>query len=897
MRSFIKNIIPFIAFTVLFLLPKNLEASHIIGGDIYYDYQGGSSYKIYISAFRDCLSNGAEFDSPLTLGVFRRNGNSRVGTYNVPYTGKVRVPVQFNNPCVIPPSNICVENSIYTITLNLPPIPGGYVVSYTRCCRGPQINNLMNPDDQGLTLTVNIPGTEDNHYQNSSPRFTGYPPLLLCNNDDLVFNHGATDPDGDQLVYSLATPYQGGTSFNPAPNPPLAPPYQQVTWGPSYTPNTPLGPGSSLTIDPATGVLTADPNLAGRYVVGIRVSEYRNGTLISSMVRDFIFQVFNCQITMQAIVPPQEQMQNFNGFCNGEQTVQFTNNSYGGTNYAWNFNDPGSGTNNTSSLFAPSHTFSDTGTYRVRLIVNPGWPCTDTAFVTISIYNDINLTHNIPAQQCLTDNSFQFTANANTPATTVYDWQFGATATPTQASGSAVSTSFSTPGTKNIQVKGKYKVCESIKNFTVEVLPSPTARFNVSSNYKCEGRTVSFANTSQNAPVSVWDFGDGTVVSDPNPTHTYAQPGTYQVKLITSNGTTCVDSFTMPLIINEEIRVSLPAQNNQCILDNSYDFVGAVSGPIGTNYSIQLTDIAQTLFTGTELRNFTFQSIGPKSVTLSGVFEGCRKDTTIRFQIISVPYIDFELVKDLACVPYMASIRNLSKGDTELFYEWDFGNGDRSNDTHPSTLYDTEGTYTITLRLWANEGCTDTLTIRKEDLVWVHPKPTADFTADKFTVDICESNVQFTNLAQGDLFIQYDFDDKGARSNEINPLYIFNNEGDHKVVQYIMSKHQCKDTAELDIYVRPFTVFIPNTFSPNDDEWNNYFGTVVQMEPVDWHLQIYNRWGEMIYESFDANSKWDGNYNGKPAPEGMYNYKINYSPCHLKNKDRKTIVGHVNLLR
>ena len=69
-----------------------------------------------------------------------------------------------------------------------------------------------------------VPGSDTGFTANSSPRFTNYPPVLLCNNDELVFNHLATDPDGDQLIYSLVTPWSGASSANPLPTQAPAPP-------------------------------------------------------------------------------------------------------------------------------------------------------------------------------------------------------------------------------------------------------------------------------------------------------------------------------------------------------------------------------------------------------------------------------------------------------------------------------------------------------------------------------------------------------------------------------------------------------------------------------------------------------------------------------------------------
>ena len=96
-------------------------ASHIVGGDIYYDYLGNNNYKFYINVYRDCHSNGAEYDDPLFLEVYNQ-ANVSVYHLSVPFPGHVNLPVSFNNPCVTPPSTICVEKAVYTVTVNLPQV-------------------------------------------------------------------------------------------------------------------------------------------------------------------------------------------------------------------------------------------------------------------------------------------------------------------------------------------------------------------------------------------------------------------------------------------------------------------------------------------------------------------------------------------------------------------------------------------------------------------------------------------------------------------------------------------------------------------------------------------------------------------------------------------------------
>jgi hypothetical protein len=304
------------------------------------------------------------------------------------------------------------------------------VLSYQRCCRGPAVTNLLTPEDQGLTLTIRIPPPAD-AICNSSPRFNNYPPLLFCADQELVFDHSATDPDGDSIAYELIQPWQGGTSLAPAPNPASAPPYTPVQWAGGYSQTAPFG-AAPISLNPITGLLVATPTVPGLYVVGVAAKEYRNGVLLSTTVRDFLFKVMNCDISMEAEVVPQVDMSTFVSYCQG-LTIDFENNSYGGTNYSWNFGVPGI-TTDISTAFEPSYTFPGPGTYNVMLVVNPGWPCTDTSVETFIINEEITASFVPPSPQCITTNNFNFNGQGLYPAAgTSFLWEFGLTTNPDSA--------------------------------------------------------------------------------------------------------------------------------------------------------------------------------------------------------------------------------------------------------------------------------------------------------------------------------------------------------------------------------------------------------------------------------------------------------------------------------
>ena len=496
----------------LFVLFSKLSfASHIIGGDIYYNYLGNNQYRFFITLYRDCNSTGAEYDNPLKLAIYL--GGNLYQNIDVPFPGSTVLPVIFNNPCATPPTNICVERAIYTVVVTLPPSPNGYTIAYQRCCRGPNVTNLNNPDDTGITLSTTIPGSGSNYYQNSSPRFVNYPPILLCSNDNLVFNHVATDPDGDQLVYSLVTPNAGANSINPLPAQTPPPPYPPVNWAGGYSAATPLGPGSSVSIDPVSGILNVNPNMIGLFVVGVRVQEIRNGVIIGQTVRDFLFRVFNCNITMQAILPTQEQLPTFISYCQG-LTVQFDNNSYGGSSYAWDFGVAGTNAD-ISNLFEPNYTYPSPGTYQAQLIVNPGMPCTDTAYISIIVNNPFSVGWTAEDSLCINGNEFNFVGQSSSPSIGTYSWTFDASASQSSASGLAGPTIvYSTPGYHTIVISGDNGQCQTSFTDSVYIFGQATSSISVPPNIECLGLTIAFGNTSTNSFQYQWDFGVGGINTD-----------------------------------------------------------------------------------------------------------------------------------------------------------------------------------------------------------------------------------------------------------------------------------------------------------------------------------------------------------------------------------------------
>lgn len=879
-------------------------ASHIVGGEMYYDYLGNNQYRIYVALYRDCASTGAAFDSPLLLGVFN-SANQMVMQVEVPFPGSTNLPVVFNNPCVTPPSGICTERAIYITVITLPPTPDGYTCSYQRCCRGPNISNLNNPDDTGITLTTRITGTNNNALVNSSPRFLNYPPLVICNNENLNFNHSATDPDGDSLAYELTTPFAGANSFNPAPNPVPAPNYPQVSWAPSFSANVPLGAGSTTTINPTSGALFVDANALGLYVVGIRVKEYRNGVLINSTVRDFLFRVVNCVVELQSIINEQEQSPGFVSYCQG-LTFTFDNQSWGGSNYAWDFGVPGI-TTDVSTAFEPTYTFPAPGTYNITLIVNPGWTCSDTMVMPFTFQNPLQVDFTYDDSLCFDGNSSDFAAQLNGHPGTELTWTFGNAANPQTATGAIVNdVSFNAPGNYPVKLVGNYDVCSDSITHTIVILPQPGANFNLPVNYECNGLTQTFTNASQGATNYRWDFGVAGSVTDvstaTNPTFTFPAAGTYTVTLIASIGT-CTDTIRKDFTVYEPLDVSFTHNDSLCITDNSFNFVGNVTGPSITTYSWNFgpnatPSSAQTI----NVNGVVYDQPGQFTVTLTGSFLNCSETATSQLFVFREPEVNFGMIDGLQCVPFEAHFIDSSVADTPISYLWNFGDGGTSTEQNPVHVYTSTGQFPVTLQIWTAAGCIDTLTMTRVDLINVHPRPVSAFSVDPPTTDICHSTIQFTDHSFGAISVFYSFDDLGDLlegppvSTEDNPSYTYLSDGTHWPYQIATNEFGCKDTSRTSVFIEPFTVYVPNAFTPDGNDYNNEFYAQSYLDAVEWEMSVYNRWGELLFKTNDQYAKWDGFYEGQLVPSGVYTYVVRYISC-AEWEGEQVISGHVTLLR
>jgi gliding motility-associated-like protein len=524
--------------------PKAAKATHIIGGEIYYDCLGNNQFRITLKLYRDCLLGQAPFDSPANVALYKASGEL-VSNIELDFPGSQELEINALTPCYQDNAQVCVEEAIYTKVVTLSPTPGGYTLAYQRCCRNESILNIFNPGDTGSTYTIQIPESAFTDC-NSSPRYNVFPPIVLCINDPLIFDHGASDPDGDSLVYTLCNPFEGASTTDPMPIPPAAPPYNFVNFIPPYSANNPLASTPPAAVDPVNGQLSGFPTLQGQFVVAVCVSEYRNGVLLSTNKRDFQFNVINCNgISIADFSAPSADV-NLGSVCNGLM-VNFVNESAFSSFYQWDFGVPGVG-NDISTLPNPTYVYPDTGAYTVMLISNPGYNCADTAFLEIQVYHELEADIPLPDPQCITGNSFDFIPGGQFQNGDNFLWTFGGPSSSlTSTIQSPQNISWSEAGTFPVTLQLSNPHCTAFDSTVVTVYPLLSVDFSVEVNNVCEPAWVRFTNESMFSPGAsfFWNFGDGTTSELMNPIHQYTEPGLYDVSLTVQNITGCTDTLTL----------------------------------------------------------------------------------------------------------------------------------------------------------------------------------------------------------------------------------------------------------------------------------------------------------------------------------------------------------------
>jgi gliding motility-associated-like protein len=248
------------------------------------------------------------------------------------------------------------------------------------------------------------------------------------------------------------------------------------------------------------------------------------------------------------------------------------------------------------------------------------------------------------------------------------------------------------------------------------------------------------------------------------------------------------------------------------------------------------------------------------------------------------------------CVPATFDFLNPSAEIGDIC-NWDFGDGTNGAGFNPTHTYTTEGCFDVTVTITAADGSYDSLTIT--DLICVYEPPVAEFSVPDPNLSTDDTEVDFSNLSTNADSYEWNFGGLST-STEVSPIYTFpdEKEGAYEVCLRADNDEGCTNTACKVIRIQENLIYyVPNAFTPDGDSHNQTFQPVFTsgFDPYDYHLIIFNREGQTMFESYNAVYGWDGTYGGDLMEDGIYVWKIEFKDRYTDK--RHSQIGHLSLIR
>jgi gliding motility-associated-like protein len=370
-----------------------------------------------------------------------------------------------------------------------------------------------------------------------------------------------------------------------------------------------------------------------------------------------------------------------------------------------------------------------------------------------------------------------------------------------------------------------------------------------------------------------WDFGDGNQMSGSyNAAHMYEYNGrgdtTYTITLAATSFFGCTDTTFAPVTVYASPKAAFTATPATQMYPESTVQLNNLTNEGAWSYMWYYGDDKYSK--EQDPGSHTYSDRGNYTISLYVKGEYCSDSATQSIKITPHPPVaEFSKVEP-GCMPLTIHFQNKSSYSDS--YLWEFGDGSVSNKPNPTYTYYESGTYKIKLTA-TGPGGTD-IHSQVND---VYILPNSYFDLAPRQVYVNDEAVHYFNLSDnGDVF-EWDFGD-GETTTEFNPTHVYKKEGTYDVTLKVWTSHDCFDLYVMQnaVIVKPTgKVVYPNVFSPlSQIEENRVFYPGIIDNVLEYHLMIFNRWGDMVFESFDQDKGWDGYYNGEPAKQDVYVWKV-----------------------
>lgn len=423
----------------------------------------------------------------------------------------------------------------------------------------------------------------------------------------------------------------------------------------------------------------------------------------------------------------------------------------------------------------------------------------------------------------------------------------------------------------------------------------------------CYGEAVILRGTATGGDSSRYTFiwkkeGDANEILGDSLMLTATESQTWRVMLRDAcsqpEADTAFFSFTVPQPLALQVNEDTTICEGQAVR-----FTAVISGGNPLNYRI--TWSGPGLSAADSLFSFSFKPA--ESGWYRGKSaDGCALDTaavdSFFINVLPKPTAAFSLNTAAGCPPLLLSPADNSLNHNRALNFWRLTSNNFSQtrqEAVPGFSLTAAGTYSLFLRVSNDLGCTDSLSLPAS--VVVHPKPVADFVV-RPDVKVIESPVFFTNTSTGAERYQWLIGSESLETPSKQDIQrSYTDTGTFSVRLVAINRFNCTDTAEQQVEIRdPFTYIMPNAFSPNRDGLNERFAPVITGTEA-YHLSIYNRWGELIFDCACSGGceggqtcGWDGTFKGTPVQDGLYTYLIRFTSIQ---KRKKTAWGTVVVVR
>ena len=564
-----------------------------------------------------------------------------------------------------------------------------------------------------------------------------------------------------------------------------------------------------------------------------------NGSSNCNMA-SFVFDLAQIEAALGAPIPVT---------CLPNATV-FTNSSINGNTYTWYFGDGDS-----SSLFSPTHLYPGPGIYDVMLIVSDSNGCytPDTAFVQVEVILPVYDAFAFEDTIC-PGTSVQVTASGGTS----YIWS-----PPSLFTNAGIQSpfgTFSTDTTISVQITS---VCGSV-SLDVDIWMHEVNTEADGDTAICVGETTPL--TASGGVSYNWD--NGLTLSDSTIASPIAEPIESTVyTLIITTAETCLDTHYIPVHVDQGLPQPVIQGAGKICLGNEQQLIasGATSYTWSPNYNISNVNVFNPTVWPTvdttyqiEFSNACGDKIAQASIDVIDIEPTIRPDTSV---------CPFEPVSLWA-----------GGGD---FYSWEPEEFVK-NPSGQNPIAITSKSRRYVARVSDKIGCYDTIGF------WINVFDLPKITVSDDIFAISGDPVPIWAKGDGSIewFPKSYIDCDVCKETEVSPPR------NENYTAILTDMNGCQVQDDVAIIYSPL-IYVPNAFTPDGNEYNNVFKAVTN-NIIEFEMTIYNRWGEIVFQSFDTEGFWDGSYAGKPAQDGVYVWKIHYTDL---NEARELLVGHVTLLR